>query len=66
MDQISLDSALSYADNSYHVDTGSNVSTNAVLDGFTIAGGNANGDGVVEREADVADAKPEGEPPDAV
>jgi len=31
------------SDNSYHVVTGSGVDINAVLDGFTISGGNANG-----------------------
>jgi hypothetical protein len=33
------------AENSYHVVTGSNTDANAVLDGFTIAGGNADGPG---------------------
>ena len=33
----------SNAENSYHVVTGSGTDTNAVLDGFTITGGNANG-----------------------
>ena len=32
------------ADNSYHVVTGSDTNETAVLDGFTITGGNANGD----------------------
>jgi hypothetical protein len=32
-----------YADNSYHVVTGSGTDATAVLDGFTISGGNANG-----------------------
>ncbi len=34
---------LSYADNCYHVVTGSNVDDTGVLDGFTISGGNADG-----------------------
>ena len=33
------------SDNSYHVVTGSGVTATAVLDGFTISGGNANGGG---------------------
>ncbi|UCG48171.1 MAG: right-handed parallel beta-helix repeat-containing protein [Phycisphaerales bacterium] len=33
----------SYEDNSYHVVTGSGVEPNAVIEGFTIVGGNANG-----------------------
>jgi hypothetical protein len=32
-----------YGDNSYHVVTGSNTNPTAILDGFTITGGNANG-----------------------
>ena len=32
------------SDNSYHVVTGSYIGTAAVLDGFTVTGGNANGD----------------------
>ncbi|UCC31105.1 MAG: S8 family serine peptidase, partial [Phycisphaerales bacterium] len=36
--------ANNYDDNSYHVVTGSYVDTTAVLDGFTIVGGNADGD----------------------
>ncbi|MFN8473725.1 MAG: choice-of-anchor Q domain-containing protein [Anaerolineae bacterium] len=33
-------------DNSYHVVTGSGTASTAVLDGFTISGGNASGDGM--------------------
>ncbi len=35
-----------YGDNSYHVVTASNTNSTAVLDGFTIRSGNANGSGV--------------------
>jgi len=36
---------VNYSENSYHVVTGSGTDATAVLDGFTISGGNANGDG---------------------
>jgi predicted outer membrane repeat protein len=35
-------------DNSYHVVTGSGTDPNAILDGFTITGGNANGGGYMD------------------
>jgi len=41
-DPCDLLTELSRAENSYHVVTGSNMDSNAILDGFSITGGNAN------------------------
>ncbi len=40
-----------YGDNSFHVVTGSNTGPSAVLDGFIITGGNADGGGLASRGA---------------
>jgi len=37
---------VNYSENSYHAVTGSGTDPNTILDGFTISGGNANGDGI--------------------
>jgi hypothetical protein len=46
IDNNDLAGFVNYDNNSYHVLTGSNTDATAVLDGFTITGGNANGSGV--------------------